>query len=70
MLRCIIEFIEQVGNKCEALPIFPNDFNKFDNIRGQIQYTIYQMTLKIAFNMLYSHQNIKISPSENDVTFL
>ena len=48
----LLNLLNELGKKvrCEALPsilpIFPNEFNKFDNTVARMQDSIYHMTLK------------------------
>ena len=51
----LLYLLNELGKKirCEALPsilsVFPNEFNKFNNIGARMQDSIYRMTLKSHF---------------------
>ena len=51
----VLNLLNELGEKirCEALPsilsVFPNKFNKFNNIKARMQDSIYYMTLKSHF---------------------
>ena len=51
----LLKLLNELGKKirCEALPsilsVFPNKFNKFNNIGARMQDSMYHMILKMAF---------------------
>ena len=47
----LLNLLNELGKKirCEALPNFPNEFNKFNNTGARMEDSIYHMTQKSHF---------------------